>query len=615
MTVSVSCSGGSRSSRGRCPGATRAWSRRHAASLVKLLALSPGRRLHREQVIEALWPGLPVETPGPRLHKAAHYARRALGDDGDGGAAQDMVALLPDRGRPCRRRRVPRAPGGARGRLGRGSGPGARDVRRTAAARRPLRAVGRGGPRARAALHLDLLRLAGVGTAPRGGPADEEAHLRWSAASAGATSRGAAPVRADGPGAAPRARHARRATRRSSCARSWSRRSRRPARQPRTKLFGRRTSATDPRAARRGRAGTGTTLLSPGRPASASPPCSTWPRRPPERGWRTGRGTASAVEGPGRTPRCSRRSATCAAGTRRCSTGSTTSYRHEIERALSGRDVTWSGESGHQRLFVAAAELIRLAAAGHGLLLVVDDLHEADEASLRLLHYLSRCAVTEPVVIAVAHRPGADEPVQEVAESLVARGDGRDRPPAARRRPPPDGCSPTGSPTSRETADEIWAVSGGLPFTVLELGSAAQPGNQRCRPAAPGRARQTFQRVALLGSTFTHRRAARRLRRVRGRGLPAARGSALRRCWSSRPSPATGSGTPWCARRLLEQMSPRRARGSRREVAERLAAPGAPPARVAHLFLAAGLPSRAVPYVLRAVETAGALGAYRDGSP
>jgi tetratricopeptide (TPR) repeat protein len=40
---------------------------------------------------------------------------------------------------------------------------------------------------------------------------------------------------------------------------------------------------------------------------------------------------------------------------------------------------------------------------------------------------------------------------------------------------------------------------------------------------------------------------------------------------------------------------------------------GGPPARLAHLFVAAGLASRAVPYALRAVETAGALGAYREG--
>ena len=51
---------------------------------------------------------------------------------------------------------------------------------------------------------------------------------------------------------------------------------------------------------------------------------------------------------------------------------------------------------------------------------------------------------------------------------------------------------------------------------------------------------------------------------------------------------------------------------ARREAAEQLAALGASPARVAHQFIAAGLPSRAVPYVLRTVETAGALGVYRD---
>ena len=39
-------------------------------------------------------------------------------------------------------------------------------------------------------------------------------------------------------------------------------------------------------------------------------------------------------------------------------------FREEIERALSGRDSRWDGQGTHQRLFVAAAELLRLAAAG-----------------------------------------------------------------------------------------------------------------------------------------------------------------------------------------------------------------------------------------------------------
>ena len=58
----------------------RSWERRHAASLVKLLALAPGRRLHREQCLDAIWPELAVDEAGPRLHKAAHYARKALGN-------------------------------------------------------------------------------------------------------------------------------------------------------------------------------------------------------------------------------------------------------------------------------------------------------------------------------------------------------------------------------------------------------------------------------------------------------------------------------------------------------------------------------------------------------
>ena len=57
------------------------WNRRHAATLVKLLALAPGRRLHREEVLDAVWPDEDPDTAVPKLHKAAHFARRATGRD------------------------------------------------------------------------------------------------------------------------------------------------------------------------------------------------------------------------------------------------------------------------------------------------------------------------------------------------------------------------------------------------------------------------------------------------------------------------------------------------------------------------------------------------------
>ncbi len=54
------------------------WRLRKARSLVKLLALAPSRRLHREQLLEVLWPDLEPEAASNNLRKALHVARRAL---------------------------------------------------------------------------------------------------------------------------------------------------------------------------------------------------------------------------------------------------------------------------------------------------------------------------------------------------------------------------------------------------------------------------------------------------------------------------------------------------------------------------------------------------------
>jgi tetratricopeptide (TPR) repeat protein len=331
-----------------------------------------------------------------------------------------------------------------------------------------------------------------------------------------------------------------------------------------------------------------------------------------QRGWRTGRGSASAMEGPwpyapvleALSDLCRRHPALL--------DGLGELYRQELERALSGRDVTWSGESGHQRLFVAAAELLRLASAGHGLLLVVDDLHEADEASLRLLHYLSRCAVGEPAVLALALRPATTTAAARVVESLVARGTGtrldlEALSPAATRRMLADRYPHLPD----QEADRIVEVSGGLPFAALELARSETEGTRGFIPPLPEAVLRTFERVALLGTSFTTDE----LLAV----ADADEEEAYRQLETALAARVVDPADPGFRFRhalvreaLIESMPAHARAAARHRVADRLAELGAPPGRVAHHYLAAGLASRAVPFVLRAVETAGALGAYRD---
>ncbi len=61
------------------PVAGSRWRLRKARELVKLLALAPRHRVHREQLMEALWPELDPAAGANNLHQVVHVARRALG--------------------------------------------------------------------------------------------------------------------------------------------------------------------------------------------------------------------------------------------------------------------------------------------------------------------------------------------------------------------------------------------------------------------------------------------------------------------------------------------------------------------------------------------------------
>src|SRR5581483_7709888 len=78
------------------PVAVSNWTRRHAAALVKVLAMAPGRRLHRAQVIDLLWPDDSIDEAVPKLHKAAHFARRAIDVSNAVVLRGDNVVLCPE---------------------------------------------------------------------------------------------------------------------------------------------------------------------------------------------------------------------------------------------------------------------------------------------------------------------------------------------------------------------------------------------------------------------------------------------------------------------------------------------------------------------------------------
>lgn len=67
------------------------WTRKKAKTLVKLLAVSPQRRMLRERAAEILWPEMEAEAALANLHKAIHAARRALEPNLRQGAASRFL--------------------------------------------------------------------------------------------------------------------------------------------------------------------------------------------------------------------------------------------------------------------------------------------------------------------------------------------------------------------------------------------------------------------------------------------------------------------------------------------------------------------------------------------
>jgi predicted ATPase/DNA-binding SARP family transcriptional activator/DNA-binding CsgD family transcriptional regulator len=94
--------GGFRVSVGSRSVAGNRWRLRKAANLVKLLALSQGHRLHREQVMDVLWLDLDAKPAANNLHRVLHFSRKALEPGTENAASRylplqgDLLALCPE---------------------------------------------------------------------------------------------------------------------------------------------------------------------------------------------------------------------------------------------------------------------------------------------------------------------------------------------------------------------------------------------------------------------------------------------------------------------------------------------------------------------------------------
>lgn len=398
-----------------------AWSRRTAVALVKILALAPGRRLHREQVIDALWPETPVDVAAPRLHKAAHYARRGLGVPGALLLGHDMVTLLPhaevvvDVLDFCAEAEQALRSGSdeqVRTALGRYGGEPLPEDRYEAFAEDIRERV--------SGLHVELLaRLA--------------------------------PARSGVAAGSPA----------------------RPARGGQARLVGRRAAGDVLRAriARTEQADGGTLIVSGPAGVGKSAVLQAAVSIASQRGWRIGRGVASALESPwAYAPALEAIASLCGAEAADELQADPATRDQEIRAVLRGGRLG-DGEATRAWLFPAVERLLLACATRQPVLLVVDDVDEADLASVRLLHYVARRAAGHKVLLVVTHRSPAGGGCAQLRDSLLSRdlADGlalTPLPPAATGRMVAERFPTLGT----DRIAEVVAASGGLPFTALQLG-------------------------------------------------------------------------------------------------------------------------------------------------
>jgi DNA-binding SARP family transcriptional activator len=596
-----------------------AWAQRRATDLVKLLALAPGHRMPRDEVLEMLWPKLSPDAAASNLHKAASYARSALGDRDAvvlrGGVVELAPAaevstdverfergddsayggeLLPDepyaewtlapRAR-LRERRLAVMRSQGRWEEVLREDPGDEEAHRAL-----MRRSAASGDRAAAARQFSLLRdeLARLGTEP-----SEETLVLQRELARGPAVRAARLLRAPVEGRERELASALGALRRAAAA------------------DGGALLVTGP-------LGIGKTRILEAVLAEAE-----------ELGFHTLRGAAQEEEG--RTPYAPLVEALDPLAARRpeLTDALTDSAQVALSRLLPS--VRTPARAVHEpvdrrRVFWAVAQLLGQAAAERGVVLVMDDLNAADEATLALVHHLARHAAGERLLVVAGMR---DEPLPEAAalvrSSLLERGAAVELAlrPLERAALAAVAQRAAGRSLRPGALSAIERSAAGNPFFAEELAASVDASGEvtvsmRLREVVARRLERLealgepmLAALAVIDDGFTGPELAALAGAERvHEALGEAQAAGVLECGRGRYRFRHSLVREELAARLPEEAL----RRTHIDAAALLASDDAPPERVAHHLLRAGRARDAVPLLSEAASWAAGVGAYRDGA-
>jgi DNA-binding SARP family transcriptional activator len=611
-----------------------AWRHRRAAELVKLLLLAPGNRLSTDRAIDALWPDLSPDGGAANLRKAAHHARRALGTTDSVVLGGGQVTLCPagevvtDASEFEHAAERALRDGDAeqcRAAAALFSGDLLPDDRYSAWAIDPTERL-----RARFA---ELLRRAGMWEQViEADPLDEEAHRSLMEAYAEADNRAAA------------LRQFRRL--RDALGRAGLRPS--PASvalyeeiasgpaavapvSPSAPIVGRDAELDRTRAAwHAAAAGRGGAVLVLGEAgAGKTRLCEELLIEAAASGATTIRAEAHAEHGSAPYSPVAEAIDRLLLQRPDFAGGLGDAAQEQLVRLTSAvPDPTPAADAQleRRRIFLAVGQVVAAAAREHGAVLLCDDVHAADDASLELMHHLARSARLQRLLVVMAYREEEAPPaLTSIRSTLLAQRAATEvrLPPLPREAVVAVVERVTGRAPAPEVADEIFALTEGNPFFVEELARCMRPDGSIEVPAelysvlqaglarlAP-ELRRGLELAAVAGVAFDADEF------VTLTGLPEADAfELLDGALAARVVDEWEAGYRFrhvLVRDALERSLPaHRRRAAHRDVAERLQDSGAPPARIAHHLVGAGMTGDAAPWLDRAARHAASVGALSD---